>query len=423
MFGKYITATATDGVTLASTAMEYYSKDYLGSIIAITDGTGAVTQRLSYDVWGKRRYPNGAADPNGLLNNPDMYHGFTGHEMLDSVGLIHMNGRLYDPVMARFVSADFLIQSPDNLQSYNRYSYGWNNPLSGTDPSGQSILGDVLGGVGNAIGGIFHGAQSAWKEVWHNPVFQAANVIAAGVGCGPQCASAYVAMYTVSQGGSVGDAAKAAAITYATAMAFDAVGTATGGHNPGADYFGSAKYYANLAGHAVVGCASSAASGGDCGSGAMGAGFSAAATPFAIGMGRDGGTIASAIIGGTASVLGGGRFANGAVTAAFGYLYNSQKLFNTNGEDSLSNRTGPTDQSGRTGRTGSAIEEGTDNPRFKDKIQVKIGDALWKGVTGLPGLVSRNPLTIAMPFALHMEGLNSGEDEAVARMRALYKSK
>jgi RHS repeat-associated protein len=144
MFGKFITTTATDGVTLATTAMEYYSKDNLGSIVAITDDTGAIKQRLSYDVWGKRRYPNGAADPNGLLNNPDMYHGFTGHEMLDSVGLIHMNGRLYDPVMGRFVSADFLIQSPDNLQSYNRYSYGWNNPLSGTDPSGQSFLGDFF---------------------------------------------------------------------------------------------------------------------------------------------------------------------------------------------------------------------------------------------------------------------------------------
>ncbi|MBI5919219.1 MAG: hypothetical protein HY849_07600 [Nitrosomonadales bacterium] len=56
--------------------------------------------------------------------NPDMYHGYTGHEMLDDVGLIHMNGRLYDPMMARFVSADFIIQSPGNLQSYNRYTYG-----------------------------------------------------------------------------------------------------------------------------------------------------------------------------------------------------------------------------------------------------------------------------------------------------------
>ncbi|MFA6062920.1 MAG: RHS repeat-associated core domain-containing protein [Gallionella sp.] len=138
MFGKYITTTATDGVTQASTATEYYSRDNLGSMVAITDATGTVTQRMSYDIWGKRRYPNGFVDAGGLLNNPDMVHGFTGHEMLDDFELIHMNGRLYDPVMARFVSADPTIQSPGNLQSYNRYTYGWNNPLSGTDPSGFS---------------------------------------------------------------------------------------------------------------------------------------------------------------------------------------------------------------------------------------------------------------------------------------------
>ncbi|MBI5437357.1 MAG: type IV secretion protein Rhs, partial [Nitrosomonadales bacterium] len=125
MFGKYITVTQIDGVTVAGTSLEYYSKDNLGSIAAITDGTGTVAQRLSYDPWGKRRYPSGTADPNGLLNNPDMYHGYTGHEMLDDVGLIHMNGRLYDPVTGKFLSADPNIQDPFNLQSYNRYSYCW----------------------------------------------------------------------------------------------------------------------------------------------------------------------------------------------------------------------------------------------------------------------------------------------------------
>ena len=55
--------------------------------------------------------------------------------MLDS-GLTHMNGRLYDPVLARFVSADPHIDNPFDLQSLNRYSYVNNNPLGFTDPSG-----------------------------------------------------------------------------------------------------------------------------------------------------------------------------------------------------------------------------------------------------------------------------------------------
>ena len=62
--------------------------------------------------------------------------GYTGHEMLDDNGLIHMNGRVYDPNIGRFLSADILVQAPTNTQSYNRYSYVWNNPMSMVDPSG-----------------------------------------------------------------------------------------------------------------------------------------------------------------------------------------------------------------------------------------------------------------------------------------------
>ena len=62
--------------------------------------------------------------------------GFTGHEHLDEVGLIHMNGRVYDPEIGRFLSADPFVQAPDDTQSLNRYTYVKNNPLSYTDPSG-----------------------------------------------------------------------------------------------------------------------------------------------------------------------------------------------------------------------------------------------------------------------------------------------
>jgi phage-related protein len=47
-----------------------------------------------------------------------------------------MNGRIYDPLLGRFLSADIVVQAPGFLQSYNRYSYVMNNPLTLTDPSG-----------------------------------------------------------------------------------------------------------------------------------------------------------------------------------------------------------------------------------------------------------------------------------------------
>ncbi|WP_265584040.1 RHS repeat-associated core domain-containing protein [Chitinimonas koreensis] len=67
---------------------------------------------LAYDAWGKRRSLDGATTLDtldGVVDNK----GFTGHEMMDGLDLVHMNGRVYDPLVARFISADPIIQEPD----------------------------------------------------------------------------------------------------------------------------------------------------------------------------------------------------------------------------------------------------------------------------------------------------------------------
>ncbi|MCF8218305.1 MAG: hypothetical protein K9J21_04930 [Bacteroidales bacterium] len=66
--------------------------------------------------------------------------GYTGHEMPDAFEVINMNGRIYDPVIARFFSPDPYVQAPQNPQNLNRYSYCLNNPLVYTDPSGELIF-------------------------------------------------------------------------------------------------------------------------------------------------------------------------------------------------------------------------------------------------------------------------------------------
>ncbi|WP_217653638.1 RHS repeat-associated core domain-containing protein [Janthinobacterium lividum] len=71
--------------------------------------------------------------------------GFTGHEMLDQLDLVHMNGRVYDPLLGKFMSADPVIQDPMNGQNYNRYSYVLNNPTNLTDPTGFRFEGYVTG--------------------------------------------------------------------------------------------------------------------------------------------------------------------------------------------------------------------------------------------------------------------------------------
>lgn len=58
------------------------------------------------------------------------------HEMLDNVGLVHMNWRVYDPVIGRFLSTDPIVATAGNSQSLNPYSYVQNRPLTLTDPTG-----------------------------------------------------------------------------------------------------------------------------------------------------------------------------------------------------------------------------------------------------------------------------------------------
>ena len=69
-------------------------------------------------------------------SKPMFDRGFTGHEHLTAFGLINMNGRMYDPVMSSFLSADRYVQDPTSAQGFNRYAYCMYNPLRFVDPSG-----------------------------------------------------------------------------------------------------------------------------------------------------------------------------------------------------------------------------------------------------------------------------------------------
>jgi hypothetical protein len=121
--------------------------------------------------------------------------------------------------------------------------------------------------------------------------------------------------------GNLGYAIKAGIIAAITAAAFYEVGELTG-HNPN-PFTQPDKYLENVAGHALVGCASAAASGGKCGPAALAGAVTSAAAPFINGKNFAANVVSNAALGGLASVAGGGKFANGAVTGAFGYLFNS----------------------------------------------------------------------------------------------------
>ena len=75
-------------------------KDHLGSVVIIINEAGVVAERLAYDAWGKRRNPNGSDDTANILTASATTRGFTGHEMIDEMDLVNMNGRVYRPTFS-----------------------------------------------------------------------------------------------------------------------------------------------------------------------------------------------------------------------------------------------------------------------------------------------------------------------------------
>jgi RHS repeat-associated protein len=117
--------------------MRYVVSDHLGSSSVLTDASGAVVERDSYDAWGRRRNPDFTADSQPCSITSQTTRGFTGQEHEDALCLENFNARLYDPLLGRFASADSVVSNPFNGQAFNRYSYATNNPLNATDPSGH----------------------------------------------------------------------------------------------------------------------------------------------------------------------------------------------------------------------------------------------------------------------------------------------
>jgi RHS repeat-associated protein len=93
---------------------------------------------IRYDtIYGKGNDSTPQYIENYKLNFPLTFRGFTGHEHYPQFKIINMNGRLYDPVIARFFSPDKYVQQPYFTQSFNRYTYALNNPLKYVDRTGQ----------------------------------------------------------------------------------------------------------------------------------------------------------------------------------------------------------------------------------------------------------------------------------------------
>lgn len=284
---------------LANGVRHFLFKDHLGSVVAINKqgAPDSELKRLAYDPWGARREINSSnrwtmnnmalgsvsdnVNHNTILGrfaktkDPVTNRGFTGHEMLDEVGIIHMNGRIYDASIGRFLQADPNIDGATTIGGFNRYSYVKNNPLNATDPTGY-FLKSLL----KKIGG------NKWLSMIISTVLS--------IYCLP-CAMAFNAAVTYAVTGDIG----------AAFVSFVASALSPSGFSPGAIIMRGALH--GMAAKVQGGKFLSGAAVGIAG----GAKFGSHAVER---------VISAAVIGGTVSKLTGSKFANGAATSAFSAL-------------------------------------------------------------------------------------------------------
>jgi RHS repeat-associated protein len=252
--GKTVAVLRTNDTTTLAT--HYLHRDHLESIVTITDDTGAVVDRRHYDAFGKER--RGVVMP----GTPQMVtpllvgytgYGFTGHKQLESVGLVHMGGRVYDPELGRFLSSDPFIQFALNSQSYNRYSYVLNNPLSFNDPSGYflSFLKKVFKKIFREVTRIVKQVVKFVERYWKPIVAVIATVVSYGYASGW---AAGLMGYSNATAATIG-----ANATLTSAVVTGAVGGAAAGAASGLVMTGSIE--GTLKG-ALTGAIAGAASGG-----------------------------------------------------------------------------------------------------------------------------------------------------------------
>jgi RHS repeat-associated protein len=359
--------------------------DHLGSTDVLLVGTWTGSgwgnfkaERQSFNPWGERRSANtwaglrSASGDDRQTSGADYRRGFTGHEMLDDFGIIHMNGRIYDAELGRFLSPDPIVQVPEFSQNFNRYSYVLNNPLTYTDPTGHKISGFwltaivlvVVAVVTWGVGAALLGSASALSQgVFVASLNGMATLTPAGLALAGAAGGAVGgALNAALSGGNFGDILRGALTGAVT-------GAITGAMGDGIlQAMADGKYGLAgmlVVGHGLVGGASNEALGGRFQDGFCSAAAGAAAQMIPFGNGN--GVLAmtkSSVAGGTASVLGGGKFSNGAYSAAFQYVVGA----------GLSKLSSSLKIGGLKGDDAAALEYSNDsyNPKRKDVIDRRV---------------------------------------------------
>ena len=288
------------------------------------------------------------------------------------MGIVHMNGRIYDAKLGRFLQADPVVQAPKNSQNLNRYSYVLNNPLSYTDPSGYFSFKSFARLVVAAVATYYTfgwASGLAWASTAAGNA-AIAGAISGAVGGGILTGTVKGAFYGALSGAALG-----------------AIGAS--GLN-------------NFAKGVTAGSANGVIS--ELQGGKFGHGFLSAGAGFWTGLNLGGDIsfgkfLGASIAGGTISELTGGKFANGAISAGLAYAVAAIG-------GGQSGRK-PTHQEVTYGKLANGVYDsgfqGADGYR-------KVGDTFFDEETGLQSALFVNEATGHSVFAF--AGSNGGGDWA-----------
>jgi RHS repeat-associated protein len=146
-----------EGSSITNPTKTYYHTNHQGSVMAMTDGSGNVTQRIGYDEYG-----------NGSPSTGEQF-GYTGRRYDPETGLYYYRARYYAPAIGRFLQVD-PVGYKDNL---NLYTYVRNDPLNLNDHNGrwptpvhEEIIDKAFPGLSQSQRGVLKSA-SAWMD--HKP--------------------------------------------------------------------------------------------------------------------------------------------------------------------------------------------------------------------------------------------------------------
>jgi RHS repeat-associated protein len=324
-----------------SMTTNYLHTDHLGSTDVITKSTGELEKEYSFDVFGNKRL---ATNWTGEISTTEFSplditsRSYTGHESADEVGIIHMNGRIYDANLGRFLQADPFVDGATDSQGYNRYTYVRNNPIAYTDPTGfrrstgLKRFGKAARRLSYAhfglLGGSLYNNSSTAR-----PIMSAASTTVGSIMC-PVCAPFIAAFNTAHltavSGGNAVHTTVAGARAYVTAYISAQVSAGIG--NTYTDLSQSGQLFASSVAHGTLGGVMSVLNGGK-----FGHGFASSFLSKYIGVkagipdimkNQAGGavvrTMVAGMIGGTISQITGGKFANGAVQSALQWAFNAE---------------------------------------------------------------------------------------------------